>query len=599
MKKYLFIVLAVIAMFIFNSQNVFASTTHNIIVNFEELGDAVVDEDVEVRISTESKNKVPTTFSIIDEDGIESEQSLDNSNRYSYGKYVKFNKTKKKYELKNVPTGISIFIRYSLSYEAKNRLYYMNVKSSNQSIDMSSYNKSIINEDHIAFDKQISFSYDLSDSDEDIIINVGAESKDFEKKVDVEVKQELKNHPIKAGLFNYKLMDLEGNVIKTTTNDENGNVIFKDLTVTTEDVDDKTVRFYKIVQDPINDKNYTIDKNIIYVTIKTKYTTDGLRTIVAYYKDDGDDSPERYGTTYKRKVFHATEEELEGQAYAVLDKNTGVLTFFRDEPNKYTNKQEIDNKIYYTGFEEKEKFDVWSYNNSIKEIVFKDAIKPKGIEHWFNNLNNLEKANISKLDTSEITSLDYFFSDCKKLKELDISTMDVRNVTSMFKSLKMLDVEYIDLTAWELNQNLTSFQMAEMISYMPRLKYLNISNLGDWSSSAEFDRFPCVEKLVIGDDYDFYRANIDREGPNMWYNPEKGKVYDEHTIKENLWQHKESMAGYYIRPTCTFSEKFVNEYRKPIDKNPETKGTIIAIMTMLISLLLLTGCIVIKKKKNI
>ena len=144
MKKYLFIVLAVIAMFIFNSQNVFASTTHNIIVNFEELGDAVVDEDVEVRISTESKNKVPTTFSIIDEDGIESEQSLDNSNRYSYGKYVKFNKTKKKYELKNVPTGISIFIRYSLSYEAKNRLYYMNVKSSNQSIDMSSYNKSII-----------------------------------------------------------------------------------------------------------------------------------------------------------------------------------------------------------------------------------------------------------------------------------------------------------------------------------------------------------------------------------------------------------------------------------------------------------------------
>ena len=158
---------------------------------------AVVEEDVEVLIRAESKNKVPTTFSIIDEDGIESEHSLNNSNWYSYGKYVKFNKTKKKYELKNVPTGINIFIRYSLSNEAKNRLYYMNVKSSNQSVDMSSYNKSIINEDYIAYDKQISFSYDLSDSDEDIIINVGAESKDFEKKVDVEVKQELKNHPIK------------------------------------------------------------------------------------------------------------------------------------------------------------------------------------------------------------------------------------------------------------------------------------------------------------------------------------------------------------------------------------------------------------------
>ncbi len=115
MKKYLFILLAVIAMFIFNSQNVFAKTTHNITINFEELGDAVIDEDVKVWIRAESKNKVPTTFSIIDEDGIESEQSLNNSNWYSYGKYVKFNKTKKKYELKNVPTGINIFIRYSLS----------------------------------------------------------------------------------------------------------------------------------------------------------------------------------------------------------------------------------------------------------------------------------------------------------------------------------------------------------------------------------------------------------------------------------------------------------------------------------------------------
>lgn len=595
MKKYLFIVLAVIAMFIFNSQNVFASTTHNIIVNFEELGDAVVDEDVEVWIRAENKNNVPTTFSIIDEDGIESEQSLNNSKWYS--KHVEFNKTKKKYELKNVPTGIRIYISHNLSPFAKNRLYYMNVKSSNQSIDMSSYNKSIINEDYS--DTLISFSYDLSDSDEDIIINVGAESKYFEKKVDLKVKQELNNYPIKAGLFNYKLMDLEGNVIKTTTNDENGNVIFKDLMVTTEDVDDKTVRFYKIVQEPSNSREFIIDKNIIYATIKTRYNYNGLEVQTAYYKDDGKDD-EKYNHPYKRKVFHATEEELQGQAYAVLDKNTGVLTFFRDEPNKYTNKQEINNKIYYTGFEERTDFSgVWSYNYDIKEIVFKDAIKPKGIKYWFNYLYNLEKADISKLDTSEITSLDSFFNDCKKLKELDISTMDVRNVTSMFKSLNRLDVEYIDLTAWNLNQNLTRFQMSEMISFMPRLKYLNISNLGDWSSSAEFLRFPCVEKLVIGDNYTFINSNLDGEGPDMWYNPEKGKLYDEKTIRENLMQHKESMAGYYIRPTCTFSEKFVNEYRKPIDKNPETKGTIIAIMTMLTSLLLLTGCIVIKKKKNI
>ena len=594
MKKYLFILLAVIAMFIFNSQNVFAKTTHNITINFEELGDAVIDEDVKVWIRAESKNKVPTTFSIIDEDGIESEQSLNNSNWYSYGKYVKFNKTKKKYELKNVPTGINIFIRYSLSYSAKNRLYYMNVKSSNQSIDMSSYNKSIINEDYS--DTEISFFYDLSDSDEDIILNVGAESKEFEKKVDVEVKQELKNHPLKKGMFNYRLMDLDNNVIKTTTNDENGNVIFKDLMVTTEDVDDETVRLYKIVQDPINDKNYTIDKNIIYVTIKTKYTTDGLRTIVAYYKDDGDDSPERYGTTYKRKVFHATEEELQGQAYAVLDKNTGVLTFFRDEPNKYTNKQEIDNKIYYTDFEDGSYYSWTNDNTRIVKIVFKDAIKPKSIYGWFERLNELEELDISKLDTSLIKSLNSFLEESRKLKEVDITTMDTTKVKDLSDAFKNSGIEYIDFNYWSFESLNGNFP--ELLNGATNLKYLNISNFNMESASAEFTNLSCLEKIVIGDDYDFFRAGFTSRN-KQWYNPKKNKIYSTREIRDNLYYKTESMAGYYIRPTCTFSEKFVNEYRKPIDKNPETKGTIIAIMTMLISLLLLTGCIVIKKKKNI
>ena len=258
-----------------------------------------------------------------------------------------------------------------------------------------------------------------------------------EKTIDINVTQIINNKEnigekdLSKFKFNYKILDLENNVLSETTNDDNGNIKFSCFDVKSSDIGE--YKLYKIIMEDNKTIPFDYDPNIIYFSLRPNITNGLFDPIIAFYKDDGDDSPERYGTTYKRKVFHATEEELQGQAYAVLDKNTGVLTFFRDEPNKYTNKQEINNKIYYTGFEEKTDFSgVWSYNDDIKEIVFKDAIRPKGIKNWFNYLYNLEKADISKLDTSQIKSLDFFFNDCKKLKELDISTMDVRNVTTMF-----------------------------------------------------------------------------------------------------------------------------------------------------------------------
>ena len=41
----------------------------------------------------------------------------------------------------------------------------------------------------------------------------------------------------------------------------------------------------------------------------------------------------------KKAPFHASEAELAGQAYAVFDYDTKVLTFFRDEPGKYADKE--------------------------------------------------------------------------------------------------------------------------------------------------------------------------------------------------------------------------------------------------------------------
>ena len=401
-------------------------------------------------------------------------------------------------------------------------------------------------------------------------------------------------------------MDLNNNVIAETSNDDDGNVVFSCFIVNKNDFEKSTTsdyvfgsgwiyydvyyKLFKIVVDDNNNIPFDKDNSIIYFSISFTIQS-GLEDFtpsVVYYKDDGDDSPERYGTTYKGEIFHATEEELQGQAYAVLDKDTGVLTFFRDEENKYTNKQEIGNKIYYTGFEEhqsNEWFNPWGggWNHSeeskyIKEIIFIDAIKPNNVTGWFENLPILEKVNLEKLDTSLLTGLDYFFYNCPNLKYVDISTLDVKNINSLFKTFGGSGVVYLDFSVWNLNTDLPQLQMSEFLNTVSNLKYLNISNFGDWSSSAEFHSMDCLEKIVLGNKYDFSRSGNFGHAGYKWYNPEKNKMYTDTEIRDNLRNNSEDMSGYYIRPMCTTEVSFVSSYNPSkikssivVEEVPETE----------------------------
>ncbi len=395
-----------------------------------------------------------------------------------------------------------------------------------------------------------------------------------EKTINVNITQEIVNKEnidekdINEFKFSYKILDLDNNVLSETTNDQNGNIMFSCFDVKASDIGD--YKLYKIIMEENDNMPFDYDQSIIYFSLRPNYTNGLFDPIIAFYKDDGDNSPERYNTNYKGKVFHATEEELQGQAYAVLDKDTGILTFFRDEENKYTNKQEIGNKIYFTGFEEhqsKEWYSSWSggweYNYDlipyIKKIVFKDAIKPNNITGWFDELRELEEIDVSKLDTSQLTGIDYFLLNCPKLKHVDISTFDTSKVNSLFKSFNNTSIEYLDFSIWNLNKNLPMVQMGEFGQSNTNLKYLNISNFGNWSSSAEFYNLPCLEKIVIGDDYDFYRSGFGISN-DKWYNTLKNKTYTAREITNNLVYDVESMAGYYIRPMCTMEASFVSNY---------------------------------------
>jgi surface protein len=404
-----------------------------------------------------------------------------------------------------------------------------------------------------------------------------------EKTMEISLKQdiigniEIQEQDLDKYKFTYKIMDLDNNVLDETTNDENGNITFHCFRVKASNIGN--YRLYKIIMEESQDDTFDSDEAIIYFSLRPNSTNGLFDPIIAYYKDD-EDTPEKYNTVYKGEVFHATEEELQGQAYAVIDKDTKELTFFRDEPNKYTNKQVIGNKIYYAGFEEHEPqswYNSWSgwrddgeILKEVKKIVFQDAIKPNNITGWFEGMPNLEEVDVSKLDTSNLTGIDYFLLNCPKVKEVDISTFDLSNVKSLTKSFYNTGIEYLDFSVWDFNPDIARVSMGEFVSGVSNLRYLNISNFGNWSSSAEFGNLYCLEKLEINDTYDFYRSAM-LAGIDLWYNPEKNRSYTFFQIKNNIYNHAESMTGGYIRPMCNYeSPKFMVNYNPPVlDVNPK------------------------------
>ena len=180
--------------------------------------------------------------------------------------------------------------------------------------------------------------------------NVFAENVDLNFKTKVHLEEKL----LEEGEFEFNLKDNEDIIIQTKKNDSEGNVIFDKETI---EISSNTPVIFKIEQVQKNKDKYEYDSNVAYIRF---YNNE-----IKYYKENPSDIELRESKLVHHddsKTYHATEDELQGQAYAVLDKDTGILTFFRDDVEKYENYQEIDNKIYFTNFENNES-PGWSNNN--------------------------------------------------------------------------------------------------------------------------------------------------------------------------------------------------------------------------------------------
>ena len=394
----------------------------------------------------------------------------------------------------------------------------------------------------------------------------------------ISISVELEGDSIEKYDFLYELQDLEGNIIQTKRNNA-GSVTFDNIEYQESDIG-KTY-YYIVKQKNESKEGLTYDDSTVYVGVEVGEN----ETQVHYVKP----------SMYKKKEyhpFHATEEELRGEAYAVYDIDTKTLTFFRDEPNKYTNQEVIDNKVYFADFETKDYFDYWIYNQysyqNIEKIVFQDAVKPKSIRYWFQEMPNLKEMDIRKLDTSLVTTFMEFLHNCSSLRNLDISTMDVSNVVDFTKAFKYSGIEELDFTIWNLEHLKGTRPLQEFVNSMPNLKYLNISNFEGIDSSAEFANLPCLEYVHLGNKFKFNNSALDTTPP-YFLKLEDYNLYSSIDLHIPYNVEEGTIGGHYVRPTCTNEASFRNIYKKHekedtsiVIQNPPTKKNIIFIMISIV-----------------
>jgi len=420
----------------------------------------------------------------------------------------------------------------------------------------------------------------------------------------------------------FELQNIDGTVVSSKTSGP-GLISFDPISV---DDADTAPHFYKIVQKNDGKAGVVYDSKNVYARIIPSENRIAYQDDTTYkYVNDGS-GPHPY---------NATDEELQGQAYAVYDSETKIMTFFRDEENKYTDGQVDGNKTYFTDFElanlgHADHFRAvipsWQYAYAIRDaaekIVFRDAIRPEGaMSNWFSGFSNVTEADIDKLDTSHATSLYYFFNNATKLKDIDITHLDFSKIVETTQNS--------DIHTLSTFLNGTSVEEFDSRNYVPidaptkrptdamlsqsAIRYLNTENFNIMSGSAEFAAAKCLERVVTGAGFTFLRTNLDLYDA-QWLKIEDGRIGSFSSFMRDDGQGGTSSygdtnpyaAGNYVRPTCNVTPAtFTIKYTKPAQpdesgiKNPETNDDLTALNIAVISVAgLLVLALADKRVKN-
>ncbi len=130
---------------------------------------------------------------------------------------------------------------------------------------------------------------------------------------------------------------------------------------------------------------------------------------------------------------------------------------------------------------------------TLKGIKIEEGVKAKCGESLFGQLSHLTTLDVSKLDTSGVTSMNNMFSGCYELTSLDVSNFDTSKVTDMSGMFSSLKVTNLDLSNFN-TASVTS--MDSMFYYNENLTALDLSSFDTSSVTNMSSMFHSCEKLA-------------------------------------------------------------------------------------------------------
>ena len=232
----------------------------------------------------------------------------------------------------------------------------------------------------------------------------------------------------------------------------------------------------------------------------------------------------------KADTYYASKDLLP-KAFAVYSADDSSLNFYKRAGVPSAGEQ-FEGKTataVFTGIETNEYYDdnPWcNYTDEIKTAsVVDEGIAPVSTAYWFTSCKNLTAADLTKLDTSNVTRMTEMFHFCSSLAKLEgISSWNTSKVVSMSSMFDLCPLTSLDLSNWDTSNveymqsmfsscsTLTSVgdisnwdtskvtSISDMFTGCSSLKTLNLSNW-DMSNVTKIDGifFMCSSLTSVGD----------------------------------------------------------------------------------------------------
>lgn len=204
--------------------------------------------------------------------------------------------------------------------------------------------------------------------------------------------------------------------------------------------------------------------------------------------------------------------------FAVYSEDDASLTFYKRralpvEGNVFEGKMAT---AVYANIQNTKSTPPWKgIASKIKRVaVVDDGIAPQTMYAWFFECNNLLSVNLSRLDTSETTSLGYAFSRCKSLTEIDLSKLDtssVRSFADVFQDCSSL--RSVNLAGWDTS---SGKDFRQMFYRCASLEEIDISSFKTSASTSFEQMFYGCSSLASLDLSSFDTSNVETMENLFW-----------------------------------------------------------------------------------